>query len=114
MQAQVATRCTPAVAQGRASAKAPFQASRTAPCSSRISQKRSQRAAAGMERVAVAAALPSVVAAAGGAGGAAPSGDQLLIVGPGVLGSYLGSLWLEANGPGTVVGQTNSTTNHAK
>ncbi|PSC68244.1 NAD(P)-binding domain [Micractinium conductrix] len=82
--------------------------------SSRISQKRSQRAAAGMERVAVAAALPSVVAAAGGAGGAAPSGDQLLIVGPGVLGSYLGSLWLEANGPGTVVGQTNSTTNHAK
>ncbi|WPT12046.1 hypothetical protein PSENEW3n2_00003704 [Picochlorum sp. SENEW3] len=38
--------------------------------------------------------------------------NELLIVGPGVLGSYLGKLWLDTHGAGTVVGQTNTTTNH--
>ena len=44
---------------------------------------------------------------------AGPESQQLLVVGPGVLGSYLGKLWLDAAGPGTVTGQTNSTANHA-
>jgi len=35
-----------------------------------------------------------------------------LIVGPGVLGSYLGKLWLDEHPGATVVGQTNSTTSH--
>ncbi|EFN59122.1 hypothetical protein CHLNCDRAFT_18825 [Chlorella variabilis] len=56
------------------------------------------------------------MAAAAGNGGSVgtASSNRLLIVGPGVLGSYLGKLWLDENGAGTVVGQTNSTTNHAK
>jgi hypothetical protein len=60
-------------------------------------------------------ALASVLAAPG-SNSAAPtsSSSRLLIVGPGVLGSYLGKLWLDENGQGTVVGQTNSTNNHAK
>lgn len=53
------------------------------------------------------------VAAAATASGR-PSGNRLLIVGPGVLGSYAGKLWLDVHGEGCVVGQTNSTTNHAK
>lgn len=61
-----------------------------------------------MERVVAAAA------AGNGSGGDGPSSNRLLIVGPGVLGSYLGKLWVDANGTGSVVGQTNSTNNHAK
>lgn len=38
--------------------------------------------------------------------------NELLIVGPGVLGSYLGKLWIDTHGAETVVGQTNTTTNH--
>lgn len=41
-----------------------------------------------------------------------PSSNGLLIVGPGVLGSYVGKLWLDQFGAGTVVGQTNTTNNH--
>lgn len=41
------------------------------------------------------------------------SSNQLLIVGPGVLGSCLGKLWLDQHGPGSVTGQTNTTTNHS-
>lgn len=43
-----------------------------------------------------------------------PSSHQLLIVGPGVLGSYLGKLWLDKYGPGTVTGETNTPNNHEK
>jgi hypothetical protein len=42
-----------------------------------------------------------------------PSSKSLLICGPGVLGSYLGKLWLDDFGAGTVTGQTNTTNNHA-
>ena len=46
-------------------------------------------------------------------GSAPPSGVlALLIVGPGVLGAYLGKLWAEDHPDATVTGQTNSTTNH--
>lgn len=58
-------------------------------------------------------AMPAVVAAAAAAADGTGS-NRLLIVGPGVLGSYLGKLWVDENGAGSVVGQTNSTTNHAK
>jgi hypothetical protein len=44
----------------------------------------------------------------------APAGSRLLVVGPGVLGSYLGTLWIKSSGEGTVVGQTNTTSNHAR
>ena len=37
---------------------------------------------------------------------------DLLVVGPGVLGSYVGMLWQQRNPGATVVGQTNSTANH--
>ena len=43
--------------------------------------------------------------------------ESLLVVGPGVLGGLVGKLWREAHGssPGcTVVGQTNTDTNHAR
>lgn len=43
-----------------------------------------------------------------------PSGDDLLIVGPGVLGSYLGLLWKTRHPRANVVGQTNTTTSHDK
>ena len=49
------------------------------------------------------------------AGAAGPSGGkELLIVGPGVLGSYLGKLWLDGFGAGTVTGQTRTVNNHAR
>ena len=48
----------------------------------------------------------------GPAAAAEPSGRDLLVVGPGVLGSLVGKLWLEAFPDSTVVGQTNSTTSH--
>ncbi|PRW58245.1 NAD(P)-binding domain [Chlorella sorokiniana] len=78
---------------------------------------RSRSSAAGATRRLVISALVGgsampVVAAAAAPGGA--SSNRLLIVGPGVLGSYLGKLWADENGAGSVVGQTNSTTNHAK
>ena len=41
-----------------------------------------------------------------------PSGQDLLIVGPGVLGSYVGMLWQQQYSSANVIGQTNSTTNH--
>ena len=62
------------------------------------------RRAAGMNMVALAAA-------AGGAADAAASHD-LLIVGPGVLGSYLGKLWKDAYPGARVVGLTNTTNSH--
>ena len=43
-----------------------------------------------------------------------PSGDDLLIVGPGVLGSYLGLLWKAKHPRANVVGQTNTETSHEK
>jgi hypothetical protein len=47
------------------------------------------------------------------AGGSSGQHD-LLIVGPGVLGSHLGVLWREAFPGATVTAQTNSDNNHAK
>ena len=41
-----------------------------------------------------------------------PTSMDLLIVGPGVLGSYLGKLWKDKNPAATVTGQTNTTNNH--
>ena len=35
-----------------------------------------------------------------------------LMTGPGVLGSYLGKLWLEQHPAARVVGQTNTEANH--
>ena len=58
-----------------------------------------------------AAASPSV---SGSVIPANPSGDDLLIVGPGVLGSYLGLLWKLKHPQANVVGQTNTTTSHEK
>ena len=43
---------------------------------------------------------------------AQPSGQDLLVVGPGVLGSYVGIIWQHTHPGATVTGQTNSTTNH--
>jgi hypothetical protein len=64
----------------------------------------------------LAAAAQVADAAAGSSAGAgaakAPSSNDLLVVGPGVLGSYLGKLWLEQYPGATVVGQTNSEANH--
>lgn len=42
------------------------------------------------------------------------SQQELLIVGPGVLGSYLGTLWNDEFGDGLVFGQTKTETNHEK
>eukprot|EP00887_Chlorella_sp_A99_P005444 scaffold1.g5444.t1 len=89
---------TPARSSSRARHVPAFQAARPTP---RTAQKR------GIGRQP--APPPSAMAGAAGA-----SGDQLLIVGPGVLGSYLGNLWMDEHGRGTVVGQTNSETNHSK
>lgn len=44
----------------------------------------------------------------------AHSSHNLLVVGPGVLGSYLSKLWLDEFGAGTVTGQTNTSSNHGK
>lgn len=56
----------------------------------------------------------SVVAAAGATGASAPSSNDLLVVGPGVLGGYLGKLWKDAFPGSTVYGLTNSTNNHER
>ncbi|KAK9814534.1 hypothetical protein WJX72_007487 [[Myrmecia] bisecta] len=42
------------------------------------------------------------------------SSHDLLIVGPGVLGSYLGKLWLDKHPGATVVGQTNTDSSHER
>lgn len=42
------------------------------------------------------------------------SETDLLIVGPGVLGSLVGKLWHEQHASGEVVGQTNTDTNHER
>ena len=39
---------------------------------------------------------------------------DLLIAGPGVLGSLLGKLWKDAHSMAEVVGQTNSDANHQR
>lgn len=39
---------------------------------------------------------------------------DLLVVGPGVLGSYAGKLWKESNPSARVVGVTNTNKNHAR
>lgn len=44
---------------------------------------------------------------------ASQSADLLIVGGGGVLGSKLGSLWLEAHPSATVVGQTNTENNHS-
>ena len=45
---------------------------------------------------------------------ASVSSRDLLIVGPGVLGSYLGKLWKDKYPDACVVGQTNSTDSHER
>ena len=45
---------------------------------------------------------------------AAPEKPKLLVVGPGVLGSRLGVLWLEKNGGGSVLGLTQTTNHHER
>lgn len=52
--------------------------------------------------------------AAASTGGKQPSSYDLLVVGPGVLGSFVGNLWLEDHPGVTVVGQTNTTNSHDK
>jgi hypothetical protein len=54
------------------------------------------------------------MAAAQGSGGGGGGARDLLIVGPGVLGSYLGVLWREAFPDATVTAQTNTENNHDK
>jgi hypothetical protein len=45
---------------------------------------------------------------------AAAGKHDLLIVGPGVLGSLAGQLWKQQFSDATVVAQTNTTNNHEK
>lgn len=113
MLVQAAARpATPASAIARVAQ--PFVA-RAAPRQPRCLDHTSRRLPAprstGQERLLV-AALSGMAAADGG--GAAASSNRLLIVGPGVLGSYLGKLWIDGHGADTVVGQTNTTNNHVK
>lgn len=54
------------------------------------------------------------MAAAATSGGGKPSSYDLLVVGPGVLGSFVGKLWLKDHPGVTVVGQTNTTNSHDK
>lgn len=116
MQQAACRSATPAAAaqapaRSRSAARAAFRPSHQAPRSGAA-----PRAAAPAQlRVAAQSGMERVVTAAAGSNGApAASSNRLLIVGPGVLGSYLGKLWVDENGAGSVVGQTNSTTNHAK
>ncbi len=46
------------------------------------------------------------------ASGAQASSSDLLVVGPGVLGSYLGKRWLDGHQGAQVVGQTNTENSH--
>eukprot|EP00798_Chlamydomonas_sp_ICE-L_P020479 gene20478-27268_t len=45
---------------------------------------------------------------------AAPSSKDLLVVGPGVLGGYLGKIWKEEHPGSSVTGLTNTDANHAR
>lgn len=45
---------------------------------------------------------------------AAASDKNLLVVGPGVLGGYLGKLWIDQHVQSQVIGQTNTTNNHER
>ena len=74
-------------------------------CSSRSGPRQSCRRA-------VMAAAAAQTGSNGGSAAAGASGQDLLVVGPGVLGSYVGRLWLEAFPDSTVVGQTNTTSSH--
>lgn len=89
------------------------------PSSHRAQSKPNRRGSAAVPRVTgqarlLIAALGGMVPVAAAAAAGSASGNRLLIVGPGVLGSYLGKLWVDENGAGSVVGQTNTTANHAK
>lgn len=53
-----------------------------------------------------------IAAAAAGAAPTSPAQDDLLIVGPGVLGAYAGLLWKARHPSATVVAQTNTPTRH--
>jgi hypothetical protein len=119
----------------RAASSYPAFSSRTLGTSGRVSSRpasASQRAGAasrtlgradpaqihrrtfGFSSIAASSSMPAVVAAAGAAQ-AQPSGpNDLLVVGPGVLGSYLGKLWTEAFPGAAVAGQTNTPTNHPR
>lgn len=117
MHAQTGSRCAqaaaPPAATPRTAARTPFLPSRRTQgkTAERISVRQARSlvvAQSGMERVVTAAATGN------GSGGEGSSSNRLLIVGPGVLGSYLGKLWVDSNGAGSAVGQTNSTNNHAK
>lgn len=117
MHVQVGSRCAQAAAAPTAAPRTvararflPFQRPQVSTTEQILGgQARSLVVAqSGMERVVTAAA------ASNSSGGAGPSSSRLLIVGPGVLGSYLGKLWVDSNGAGSAVGQTNSTNNHAK
>jgi prephenate dehydrogenase len=48
------------------------------------------------------------------AGDAASTPDDLLVVGPGVLGGLVAARWREAHPDAAVVGQTNTTASHAR
>ncbi|KAF8059377.1 hypothetical protein HT031_005182 [Scenedesmus sp. PABB004] len=79
----------------------------------------SGRAARAARRELLSAALLPRLAAGRGSGvvamAAADGGERdLLIVGPGVLGSYLGVLWREAFPGAAVTAQTNSDANHER
>ena len=58
--------------------------------------------------------MAATAAAAAAASAGAPTSHDLLVVGPGVLGSFLGKLWKEAYPSSSVVGLTNTTNNHAR
>ena len=59
-------------------------------------------------------AVATQAGANGGSAAGGASGQDLLVVGPGVLGSYVGRLWLEAFPGSTVVGQTNTASSHER
>ena len=56
----------------------------------------------------------SAVVMAASAGEASTSNHDLLVVGPGVLGGYMGKLWKEAFPSSAVTGLTNTTNNHER
>lgn len=105
---------------GQAAVQPAPTTARPAPCFGQARNAPQQRRTAAAPRVTGQARLiisalgvmgrPAVAAAATGT----PSSSTLLVVGPGVLGSYLGKLWVDEHGTGSVVGQTNTTTSHAK
>lgn len=54
------------------------------------------------------------VTGAGAGGGTQPGSHDLLVVGPGVLGSLAGKLWLDSFPDATVIGQTNTPATHER